>query len=62
MYKRQVVNTTGTGCLNIIAVANIHSCSFIATEDIGTVYADGSFMVKGRVDNSALRGCNLMVL
>lgn len=56
------VNTTGTGCLNIIDLANIHSCCFIATEDIGTVYADDSFMVKGRVDNSALRGCNLMVL
>lgn len=56
------VSTTGTGCLNIIDLANIHSCSFIATEDIGTVYADGSFMVKGRVDNSALRGCNLMIL
>lgn len=56
------VSTTGTGCLNIIDLANIHSSSFIATEDIGTIYADGSFMVKGRVDNSALRGCNLMVL
>ncbi len=56
------VSSTGTGCLNIIDLANVHSCSFIATEDIGTVFADGSFMVKGRVDNSALRGCNLMVI
>lgn len=56
------VSTIGTGCMNIIDLANVHSCSFIATEDIGTVYADGSFMVKGRVDNSALRGCNLMVI
>lgn len=56
------VKETGTGCLNIIDLANIHSCSFIATDDIGTVYPDGSFEVLGRVDHSALRGCNLMVV
>ncbi len=49
------------GELNIIDLANIHSCAFIATEDIGKLYPDGSFEVLGRMDNSALRGCSLMV-
>ena len=50
-----------TGCLNIIDLANIHSCSFIATQDLGKCYADGSFEVLGRFDNSDVRGCNLLV-
>lgn len=56
------VKRVGTGCLNIIDLANVHSCAFIATDDIGCVYEDHSFEVLGRIDNSALRGCNLMVL
>lgn len=56
------VKESGTGCLNIIDLANIDSCSFIATDDMGTVYPDGSFEVLGRIDHSALRGCSLMVL
>lgn len=56
------VKETGTGCLNIIDLANINSCCFIATDDIGTVYPNGSFEVLGRTDHSALRGCSLMVL
>ena len=52
----------GSGCLNIIDLANIHSCSFIATDDIAKIAADGSFEVLGRLDNSALRGCSLMVV
>ena len=56
------VRETGTGCLNIIDLANIHSCSFIATEDIGSVSADNSFRVLGRMDHAALRGCSLMVI
>ena len=50
-----------TGGLNIIDLANIHSCSFIATQDLGKTYADGSFEVLGRFDASDIRGCNLMV-
>lgn len=50
-----------TGALNIIDLANIYSCSFIATQDIGKIYPDGSFEVLGRIDNSDMRGCNLMV-
>jgi acyl-protein synthetase LuxE len=56
------VGETGTGCLNIIDLANINSCSFIATEDIGVIFPDGSFEVLGRMDHSALRGCSLMVV
>ena len=56
------VSTTSTGCLNIIDLANIHSCCFIATDDIGTIVPDGTFQVLGRIDHAALRGCNLMVI
>jgi len=56
------VSHTGTGCLNIIDLANIHSCCFIATDDIGTIAPDGTFQVLGRIDHAALRGCNLMVI
>lgn len=53
---------TGKGAINIIDLSNIYSCSFIATEDLGIVYADGSFEILGRMDQSALRGCSLMAL
>lgn len=49
------------GGINIIDLANINSCSFIATQDLGKVYEDGSFEVLGRFDNSDIRGCNLLV-
>ncbi|MEM9361629.1 MAG: acyl transferase [Bacteroidota bacterium] len=51
-----------TGGINIIDLANVYSCSFIATQDLGKVYADGSFEVLGRFDHSDVRGCNLMAL
>ena len=51
-----------TGGINIIDLANVNSCSFIATQDLGKVYPDGTFEVLGRFDNSDIRGCNLMVL
>jgi hypothetical protein len=50
-----------TGAVNVIDLANIDTISFIATEDIGRVYADGSFEILGRLDMSDIRGCNLMV-
>lgn len=56
------IKTSGSGCLNIIDLANIHSCSFIATDDISKLATDGSFEVLGRLDHSALRGCSLMVV
>ncbi|MEZ5013328.1 MAG: acyl transferase [Chitinophagales bacterium] len=48
------------GCLNIIDLANVHSCAFLATDDIGRVFPDGHFEVSGRNDNSAMRGCNIL--
>ena len=50
-----------TGGINIIDLANINSCSFIATQDLGKTHVDGSFEVLGRFDNSDLRGCNLLI-
>lgn len=50
-----------TGCINVIDLANVYSCSFIATDDLGKVRTDGRFDVLGRYDTSDLRGCNLMV-
>lgn len=50
-----------TGMLHIIDLANIHSCAFIATSDIGKVHDDGSFEVLGRADYSDIRGCNLLL-
>jgi hypothetical protein len=50
-----------TGGINVIDLANINSCSFIATQDLGKVYNDGSFEVLGRFDNSDIRGCNLLI-
>lgn len=50
-----------TGGLNIIDLANIHSIAFVETEDSGKVFSDGSFEVLGRLDNTDVRGCNLMV-
>lgn len=49
-----------SGRINIIDLANLHSCSFIATDDIGRMCEDGSFEVLGRLDQAELRGCNLM--
>jgi len=49
------------GALNIIDLANLHSCSFIASSDLGKVYSDGTFEVLGRIDHSDTRGCNLLV-
>lgn len=51
-----------TGGVNVIDLANFNSCSFIATQDLGKKYDNGSFEILGRFDNSDIRGCNLMVL
>jgi hypothetical protein len=50
-----------TAAINIIDLANIDTISFIATDDLGRVYEDGAFEILGRLDNSDIRGCNLMV-
>ncbi len=56
------VDNGKTGGINVIDLANINSCSFIATQDLGKKYPNNSFEVLGRFDNSDIRGCNLMVL
>lgn len=57
----QLLAAGHTGGINVIDLANLHSCSFIATQDLGRLYPDGSFEVLGRFDNSDIRGCNLLV-
>ena len=54
-------NLGQSGGLNIIDLANINSCAFIATDDLAKVYEDGSFEVLGRFDSAEVRGCNLMI-
>jgi hypothetical protein len=49
-----------TGGINIIDLANLNSCSFLSTCDLGKLHEDGGFEVLGRFDNSDIRGCNLM--
>ena len=58
----QIARTDTSGGVNIIDLANIHSCSFIATQDLGKRYQNNSFEILGRFDDSDIRGCNLMVL
>lgn len=56
-----IINDYGiTGGINIIDLANVYSCSFIATDDSGKLYENGGFEVSGRFDNGDIRGCNLM--
>lgn len=56
-----LLSTGKTGGINIIDLANIYSCSFIATQDLGMVNPNSSFEILGRFDNSDIRGCNLMM-
>jgi len=57
----QLYMEKAAGVINVVDLANVYSCSFIATEDIGRLHEHGTFEVLGRLDNSALRGCSLMV-
>jgi len=56
------VRSFGPGAINIIDLANVYSCSFIATDDVGKLYADKSFEVLGRMDGTDLRGCSLLTV
>ena len=56
-----LLHSNQTGGINVIDLANINSCSFIATQDLGKLFPDGSFEVLGRFDNADIRGCNLLV-
>ena len=55
------INSVGSGGLNIIDMANVHSCAFIETQDLVEIGSDEMFEVKGRIDNSDLRGCSLLI-
>lgn len=58
----QPLQTASTGVIRIADLANLYSCSFIATQDIGRMHPDGGFEVLGRLDQSEIRGCNLMTV
>lgn len=55
-------NPVAKGVINVIDLANVYSCSFIATDDIGSLHENGSFEVLGRIDNSDIRGCSLLAV
>ena len=55
-----IVGENKIGGINIIDLANIYSCPFIATEDLGKTFDDDTFKVLGRINNADLRGCNLL--
>lgn len=57
----RVSTSEGSGLINVIDLANIYSCAFIATEDVGRIDKDGRFEVLGRADNSDIRGCSLLI-
>ena len=67
VYAREITDPLAAqrpgqlGVLNIIDLANLDTCAFVATDDLGKVYPDGSFEVLGRLDDSDIRGCNLLV-
>lgn len=54
------IRLSGSGIVNVIDFANIYSCSFLSTADLGKVYPDGKFEIAGRLDNSDIRGCSLL--
>ncbi len=56
-----IVTNGKAGGINVIDLANINSCSFIATQDLGKIHEDNSFEVLGRFDNADIRGCNLLI-
>lgn len=58
----QPIEIGKTGVVNIIDLANVHSCAFIQTQDIGKVNTDGTFEIAGRLDQSDMRGCSLLYL
>jgi len=58
---KTILSNKQTGGINVIDLANVYSCSFIATQDLGKLYNNGSFEVLGRFDASDIRGCNLLV-
>lgn len=62
VFQHTQTNKPASGLINVIDLANIYSCSFIATDDVGKLYKNGVFEVMGRSDTSLVRGCNLLVM
>lgn len=62
VWSRESREGIFSGVINVIDLANIYSCAFIATDDAGRLHEDGGFEVLGRIDNSDLRGCSLMMV
>jgi len=60
IYDPFSIKNEGSGAINVIDLANINSCAFIATDDLAKLRADGKFSVLGRFDHSDIRGCNLL--
>ncbi len=56
-----LLDTSQSGAINVMDLANIHSCSFIATDDLGVSFEDRQFNVFGRFDHAEVRGCNLLI-
>jgi hypothetical protein len=61
MIHFRIYQMESRGGINVIDLANIYSCSFIETKDLGKINKNGQFEVLGRFDNSDIRGCNLLV-
>ncbi len=61
LKKQPALSQTSTGLINIIDLANIYSCAFIATDDVGKLHHNNSFEVLGRCDNADIRGCSLLI-
>ena len=57
----KMLSAGSRGAVSIIDLANVWSCAFIATQDVGRTFEDGSFMIEGRLSGSDIRGCNLLV-
>jgi hypothetical protein len=57
----RVLPEGGRGAINVIDLANISSCAFIATQDVGRILAGGEFTIEGRLSGAEIRGCNLLV-
>lgn len=57
----KTLNEGNAGGINVIDLSNIYTCAFVETQDLGRIRQDGSFEVLGRMDNSDMRGCNLLV-
>jgi len=61
MYDPFSLSKRSRGGVNIIDLANFHSCAFVETQDLGNYDDEGNLEILGRFDNSEIRGCNLMV-